>query len=176
MAAPLIRIFVTFEIGVALCRRAAFSAIALRPMGLIRLLIVGQIALLLFWLSTSPTPFNELNDNTTKVSVTKHLAMCKNFTKRYLERNSSTNMEWATGVSFADASSQTTRLKPKPPRTRDGHAQRARRYSERQSNANVPSKSRARMPRSRAISRPCNSNRAHANRFPWRCAKAWNRA
>ena len=41
----MIRIFVTFERGVVLCRRAAFSAIALRPMGLIGLLIVGDIRL-----------------------------------------------------------------------------------------------------------------------------------
>ena len=41
----MIRIFVTFERGVVLCRRAAFSAITLRPMGLIGLLIVGDIRL-----------------------------------------------------------------------------------------------------------------------------------
>ena len=41
----MIRISVTFERGVAPCRRAAFSAIALRPMGLIGLLIVGDIRL-----------------------------------------------------------------------------------------------------------------------------------
>ena len=41
----MIGIFVMFERGVALCRRAAFGAIALRPMGLIGLLIVGDIRL-----------------------------------------------------------------------------------------------------------------------------------
>ena len=38
-------IFVMFVMSVALCRRAAFGAIALRPMGLIGLLIVGDIRL-----------------------------------------------------------------------------------------------------------------------------------
>ena len=41
----MIGIFVMFERGVALRRRAAFGAIALRPMGLIGLLIVGDIRL-----------------------------------------------------------------------------------------------------------------------------------
>ena len=84
-------------------------------MGLIGLLIVGDIRLVVVLVEHFATPFNELNDNTTKISVTKHLAMCKNFTKRYLERNSSTNMEWVAGASFTDASAQTTRLKAQTP-------------------------------------------------------------